>query len=426
MLNMRNYFFILALLAVLPFVSSCDGTEPNPNPGTSVNGKTVIVYISANNSLSTYAEGNFADMLEGYMPPSKANGEHLLVFFHNRTTPPTLYELTRDGSGNPLKEEVCVFDMTSSSSDEDVSSSAEAVNTVLSYVKNNYESDHYGLILWSHSTGWLPEHYYTQGPPSGYPNSEDAPVEPTSPMDIYGDAVVKMAVDDGVQSASFGQDGKTLEEIDIKELAEAIPMHLDFLIFDSCLMGCVEVAYQFRNIADVFCASPTEVLANGFPYTHIIEPLFTSAEGVKEVADLYFHYYADSEVPGAAATVVVVDCSKLEPLAEACGKIFSENRYKVPELDMSEIQPYFRSNKHWFYDLGAYIKALEPSSSLLDEFRQAMREAVVYKAATETFLSIQITDFSGLSSYIQNPEEPYLDDYYRTLDWNKATQMIAD
>lgn len=423
---MRNYFFILALLAVLPFVSSCDGTEPNPNPGTSVNGKTVIVYISANNSLSTYAEGNFADMLEGYMPPSKANGEHLLVFFHNRTTPPTLYELTRDGSGNPLKEEVCVFDMTSSSSDEDVSSSAEAVNTVLSYVKNNYESDHYGLILWSHSTGWLPEHYYTQGPPSGYPNSEDAPVEPTSPMDIYGDAVVKMAVDDGVQSASFGQDGKTLEEIDIKELAEAIPMHLDFLIFDSCLMGCVEVAYQFRNIADVFCASPTEVLANGFPYTHIIEPLFTSAEGVKEVADLYFHYYADSEVPGAAATVVVVDCSKLEPLAEACGKIFSENRYKVPELDMSEIQPYFRSNKHWFYDLEDYMKALEPSSSLLDGFRQAMREAVVYKAATETFLSIQITDFSGLSSYIQNPEEPYLDDYYRTLDWNKATQMIAD
>ncbi|MBO8465664.1 MAG: hypothetical protein IAB93_06685 [Bacteroidetes bacterium] len=423
---MRNYFFILALLAVLPFVSSCDGTEPNPNPGTSVNGKTVIVYISANNSLSTYAEGNFADMLEGYMPPSKANGEHLLVFFHNRTTPPTLYELTRDGSGNPLKEEVHVFDMSSSSGDEDVSSSAEAVNTVLSYVKNNYESDHYGLILWSHSTGWLPEHYYTEGPPAGYPNSEDAPVEPTSPMDIYGDAVVKMAVDDGVQPTSFGQDEGTLEEIDIKELAEAIPMHLDFLIFDSCLMGCVEVAYQFRNIADVFCASPTEVLANGFPYTHIIEPLFTSAEGVKEVADLYFHYYADSEVPGAAATVVVVDCSKLEPLAEACGKIFSENRYKVPELDMSDIQPYFRSNKHWFYDLGAYIKALEPSSSLLDEFRQAMREAVVYKAATETFLSIQITDFSGLSSYIQNPEEPYLDDYYRTLDWNKATQMIAD
>lgn len=413
MLNMRNYFFILALLAVLPFVSSCDGTEPY------VNGKTVIVYISANNSLSNFAEGNFADMLEGYMPSSKATGEHLLVFFHNRTTPPALYELTRDADGNPCKEEVRVFDMASSSS-------AEAVNTVLSYVKNNYESDHYGLILWSHSTGWLPEHYYTEGPPAGYPNSEDAPVEPTSPMDIYGDAVVKMAVDDGVQPTSFGQDEGTLEEIDIKELAEAIPMHLDFLIFDSCLMGCVEVAYQFRNVADVFCASPTEVLANGFPYTHIIEPLFTSADGVKEVADLYFHYYADSEVASAAATVVVVDCSKLDRLAEACGKIFAENRYKVPELDMSDIQPYFRSNKHWFYDLEDYMKALEPSSSLLDGFRQAMRDAIIYKAATETFLSIQITNFSGLSSYIQNPEEPYLDDYYRTLDWNMATQMIAD
>ena len=83
-------------------------------------------------------------------------------------------------------------------------------------------------------------------------------------------------------------------------------------------------------------------------------------------------------------------------------------------------------NKHWFYDLGDFVESLEPSATLMADFRSAMDRAVIFKENTERFISFEITDFSGLSTYIQKPEEPYLDEYYRGLDWNIATRMIAE
>lgn len=412
MLIMKKFFIFLAAMAAAFCLYSCN--EDTPYTGI---GRVVIVYMSADNSLSKYAEYNYDSMLEGYLP-SDGTGEHLLVFLHTEEIEPVLVELSRDKDGNPVKREVYRFDVG-------VSASAECVNTVLTYVKDNYPSENYGLILWSHSTGWLPERYYEEGAPSGYADPSHAPREATDHTDVYGDAIVKMAVPE-ISTTSFGQDSETGREIDIVDLSGAIPMHLDFLIFDSCLMGCVEVAYQFRNIADYFCASPTEVLANGFPYTHIMDPLFRLAAdaAVKEVADLYFYYYAASSSP--YATISVVDCSKLDNLASACKAVFDENRDKVPSLDMSSIQPYFRMNKHWFYDLADFIGELGPSAPLMEDFSAAMKEAVIFKEATERFISFDITEFCGLSTYIQNPEEPYLDEYYRGLDWNTATGMIAD
>ncbi len=416
---MRKFFILFAAIAAFSMLFSCNENGPDgpvPDPGED---RVVIIYFSAANSLSRYAEDNYMSMREGTYLPALGGNEHLLVFFHNRDVAPVLIEMSRDPEGNVVEKEICSF------KDMQVSASAESVEKVLTYVKERYVSESYGLILWSHSTGWLPEHYYTEGAPSGYDNPADAPAEPSSHVDVYGDAIVKMAVPE-VSPASFGQDEETEQEIDIRELSSAIPMHLDFLIFDSCLMGCVEVAYQFRDVADIFCASPTEILANGFPYSHIVEPLFWSDlnAGVKEVADLYFYYYSESGSP--YATISVVDCSRLESLASACKAIYDDNRDKVGGLDMGSIQPFFRLNKHWFYDLGSFVDALEPSDELVEDFRKAMSEAVVFKEHTDTFISIEITEYSGLSTYVQNPEEPYLDDYYRTLDWNIATGMVAE
>lgn len=421
---MRDFFIFMAAVLSSLLVFSCE--EESPYPPYKGSGRVVVVYISANNNLSnyddaefgvSYADTNYVAMLEGYLP-AQGSGERLLVFFHTVDDSPRLVELSRDRKGNPVETVVRTFDVESSST-------AECVGSVLSYVKESYPSDNYGLILWSHSTGWLPEGYYENGAPSGYANPADAPTSPMNHMDVYGNAIVKMA-GPGISPSSFGNDKYTGEEIDIIDLAAAIPMHLDFLIFDSCLMGCVEVAYQFRGVTDYFLASPTEVLANGFPYTHIMEPLFkySTESALKEVADLYFHYYADSNSP--YATVSVVDCSRLDGLASACRAIYEENRYKVPDLDLGTIQPYFRMNKHWFYDLGDFVESLEPSATLMADFRSAMDRAVIFKENTERFISFEITDFSGLSTYIQKPEEPYLDEYYRGLDWNIATRMIAE
>ena len=66
---------------------------------------------------------------------------------------------------------------------------------------------------------------------------------------------------------------------------------------------------------------------------------------------------------------------------------------------------------------------------LYEVFRDALDAAVVYKDNTEEFVlggysQFSINKFSGLSTYIPNPENPILDEYYRTLAWNKAVMMV--
>ena len=78
------------------------------------------------------------------------------------------------------------------------------------------------MLYSSHGTGWLPEFYYGDG------------ADPENEVDIW----------ESTSSKSMGShvNGDELDEMELSELASAIPMHLDYLIFDACLMGCVEVA----------------------------------------------------------------------------------------------------------------------------------------------------------------------------------------
>ena len=57
--------------------------------------------------------------------------------------------------------------------------------------------------------------------------------------------------------------------MDVLEMVRAITIHLDYIIFDACLMGGIEVAYELRNVADKIGFSQAEILAHGFPYKPI-------------------------------------------------------------------------------------------------------------------------------------------------------------
>ena len=60
---------------------------------------------------------------------------------------------------------------------------------------------------------------------------------------------------------------------------------------------------------------------------------------------------------------------------------------------------------------------------------RALNNAVIYKAATPSFLGVQIDPekYSGLSTYIPlAPSDPELDAYYKLFQWNKDVQMLVD
>ena len=75
------------------------------------------------------------------------------------------------------------------------------------------------------------------------------------------------------------------------------------------------------------------------------------------------------------------------------------------------------------------MQNLNPPADMLAGFSNALESAVVYRLATDNFIIgstnyFPIKTFSGLSTYVPNPENSVLDEYYKTLAWNKAVMMV--
>ena len=138
----------------------------------------------------------------------------------------------------------------------------------------------------------------------------------------------------------------------------------------------------------------------------------------------------ESEV-NRSATISVVDCRKLEPLAE----IIRRNKDAIDALAQSttrnRVQKYFRSsysrNHGMFFDLeDILIKSTAPDSEL-QALQEALEGCIVCKYATPSFLtSLRIDNHSGLSMYLPDPSRRTLNQHYTTLAWNKATGLITD
>ncbi|MFA6704179.1 MAG: hypothetical protein WCS05_05220, partial [Bacteroidales bacterium] len=127
-----------------------------------------------------------------------------------------------------------------------------------------------------------------------------------------------------------------------------------------------------------------------------------------------------------SATISVVKCSALADVAAQAKLIFDANRDKIQALNLSKIQPYFRYDKHWFYDINDFMVNLVGESAA-SAFTAALRNAVVAKYTTGKMIDLTIlsSKFSGLSTYINNPVNSELDAFYQNFAWEKAVNMTA-
>lgn len=378
--------------------------------------QTLLVYMAGNSNLSSYAYANIADLKAGYVPRYcvPGTGDVLLVYRHTADPDslPRLLRLYRNARNEVVEEVVWEYD-------PHAALAPETMRRVLADAAERFPAEENGLVLWSHGTGWLPAGFYAD--PDAFPSgaagrcSESFPDLDTDPMRKY----VK----------SFGPDSGV--ETELEELAAALPMHYDYIIFDACLMAGVEVAYALREKTDYVLASAAEILAQGFPYREYVRPLL---EG--DVADLegaarcYFNYYDRQNGLYRSATVSLTDTRCLEELAAACRPVFEAGRARTEELDMEEVQGFFRMNRHYFYDLDDYVRRIADPDAYA-RFRSALDRTVVYAAATPWFFEgsssgFEIRTHCGLTSYVPNPAHAYLDDFYRRLSWNRASGLVAD
>lgn len=440
---LRHIFPVFAMLALL--ACSKDGDFGIDGKGSDRTGnrekmvpqikdrQVLLVYSAGFNDLSADLEDDVDDIKTGLIPSKTSR--YILLVFSKRTrnnaydysvkTPAHLIRLYLDTDGDVVSDTLRTWPVGT------VAASASTLGEVLSYVGTLYPSSEYGMIFSSHASGWVPKGYYSTGSISQYavgaqmspgllPASE-RPVFSLEPEQIEGWPRVRSIGMDMINGSRY--------EIDIEDFAAAIPMKMDYIIMDACLMGGVEVAYALRDKTRYLVFSQTEVLADGLcDYTTICSRLFRNGEpGLAELCGDSYSHYAAKNGQEQSVTISLVKTDGLGRLAEACARLFEDYRTEIGSVSMYSVQQYYRFSKRWYFDIeDILVKAGVPDSGLA-EFREALSSCVVYKAATPKFLSIDINinTFSGLSMFLPNADPTAaLWDFYRGLSWNQATGLI--
>lgn len=386
--NKKFYTRIILALTFILSLAACVGADepdPAPTPEDAAADKTVLVYMVAGNNLGSmsYDRKDLAEMEQAAQQGLLGENGRLLVYHSPYRGDIMLKEVTAAG-----------IDTLKVYSSDTLSVSVDRMTRVFDDMRAFAPAKSYGLVMWSHATGWL----------------QDGIAEPA------------------ISTFSFGSDTSRYK-MNITSLSHALSgQGFDFIYFDCCFMGSVETLYELRDAAPVILASPTEDPVTGMPYQLTLKHLYASAPDYEAAAaatfDFYNAFYTKWDCP---VSMSVVYTEHLAELAEATRQIYAMSRpdslrgFRPQKLSLS---PYY------YFDFGQYVEALAESALSqpgadpdkvargLERWRDAMGRAISYRASTPWIWGeIEVTDFSGFSTYILDSEESASTKNYNQLQW---------
>lgn len=402
--------FVLLLAAAL--LAGCNGFEC---PFTGTYDQVLIYYGMGFNNLSANLETNL-DQLRTDVLPGLSDNRAIAVFCHTtaggyRTpNPPVLMRFYRGSDGKPVTDTLKVYE------NMDLSASRESIRQVLQDVKERFPSRRYGMLVSSHGTGWLPP-AYNYNSETSRASRRKALAQPATPW-----PATKAIGNQYVGSAT------NVTWVPLQDFAEAFPLHLDYLILDTCLSGAVEVAYELKDVCDRFVISPAEILTAGMVYSTLSWDMFAAGDpDLRTYCEEYFKYYDSQSGNHRAGTIALVESAGLDALAGAFGAIVDAHRAALQQPSVREsTQRYFYNSSplRFFYDLRDFCVQLGATSAELDRLDAALAAAVPYHAETPMFFDLPLEHCCGLSVYIPEAGRPQLNDYYKTLAWNRAVGLV--
>lgn len=426
-------FLSLGILA-LASCSSNDDDKDSPDEQQTYR-RSVIIYLAAQNSLG-YAEPGWAsasyldslDIMKGVSKLSNTN-DNIFLFIDDEKHP-RLSRIYRYGGKGQLRTMTSLLKTWSL----DICSSDPAtLYEVLSYVNTNYPSESYGLVLWSHGSGWQLS---------------------TNVQNTLKDkfATKSFGIDvgfNGDMENDTNSRGRMGIQMDIADMATAIAksgIYLDYIFFDACSMQDIEVAYELKDVTDYVIASATSTSAYGAYYTDLIpQALFAypmNDANAMRIANQYFYdavtnqslhdYYGDMGNVNS-----VIKTSELENLAKVTGQYINKvitNRFSP---DMEGVQRY--SDNEYFYSPAHYDMGCALGHLLTDADYQAWRaeadKCILCHNASEKYLLYLLDDqevyatlddpdhMVGVSMFV--PSDIYDDDTYERYPLNTQFQTTA-
>ena len=394
---MAEVRYILAVVLSAVLFSSCINEEYE-GPDPDLPARTILVWLGGDNNLSDETGRKIEALRQGWtytgnkclIYQDSRDGARLLRLRGGcRTTPTPYVEIVREyGAEN--------------------SASPAIFARVLREVADEYPADSYGLIFFSHASGWLPAGTL-QNPQKQRKHSRS------------------IGVDDG---------GTGRAEMEIAEFAAAIPDGMfDFIVFETCLTAGVEVAYELRGKSDYMLASAAEIVSPGFTpvYPSALRLLCNTAVETRTALEAFGHAwmnYVATNYTGArrSATLSLIDIDETSPLAARTQAALRTRSAEAP--DLSRLQHFDRPGSYGdspalprFFDLDEWVEEVADPDEY-EAFRAQLERTVVWKAATETFMAGQngftVRRHSGLTIYVEQDAFPDLNQAYRRLSWSGA------
>ena len=350
----RGWYLILIAL----FVACQSDKELEPEPE-----RTILFYLAADCDLDTYIRKDVNEILTGMVG---VNGR-VVIYLDASNKDPQLLTIKQEGNH-------CVLD-TIETYQEENSVSAEVLNRVTHRVRELYPSKSYGLVLGSHGTGWIP-----MGAQFG--NTKAGNTDENRPR----------------ITRYFGADqnlGASVERspgIELNKLVDALPGGYEFIAFDVCLMGNIEVLYALRHKAKYIIASPVEILLDGFPYERVMSLLWGGEEKLIQLCQVFRDFYESGEsvVGESWGMLSLVRTAYLDEVANLTKTVLSGKKEQVATLNPSEVWRYplvdYRNDV--FFDFSDYIRKYASEAQYL-QFKQLLSK-MVYTAYTTEFSDVII------------------------------------
>lgn len=402
---LRKIFLFVPVIATL--LAGCDYSDALEESDKSVlpqikpfiNGDTVsrtmLIYIMAENSISSFLSTDFSEIKDAaYALPDDAR---LFVYFDNSDTTslPALYQY-HPYNGHLVENVAYSFN-------EDICSSDTAtLGKVLDVIFDNYPTENFDLIMGSHADGWIRH------------KAKSAPHR-------------TIGIDNG-KNADYNTTTTTIEIEELATLLERMPVKVDRLMFDACLMQGVEVAYALRNAADWIIASPAEIPAYGAPYDKVVPLFFDASSDVEDIMYEYKKAY-DNEYYGVVLSAIRT--SYLQEFAD------STRRYVEKYFDIASPRNFYNCTSYVpgnipaYYDMNSVMKSVldvadyESWKNVLGNvfpYVMVSNSKMVYSAIAGGRIVYISSDCGAVSAYFPQDRvanRRYNEDF-KTTEWYKA------
>jgi hypothetical protein len=370
---MVKYFLCIISLFLLSSCLITDSVEP-------IFDRTVLVYIGRDNSLKSAADEKIESLKKGW---DGKNG-YLVIYQDLSGEGAVLQEIYVE---NGIKKNKVIY-----AHEKENSASPEVFARVLKEVVEMYPADSYGLILFSHASGWLPEGALT------------------SPRSL---------VQDEPENAWMA----------MTDFAAAIPdRQFDYIVFEACFMAGIEVVYELRNKTEYIVASSAEILSPGFRsiYETSVNELFKKDAGLAKFTKNAYDAVDAGKGEQRSATLSITKTKGLDALSNWLKENISID--KGESVDVDNIQHFDRYSYHLFFDFEDYFSRVLKDEGKKDELRKLIDDCVLFRAATPEFmpsyLGFKIEKHSGLTTYVRQSKYAYMNSKYEELEWFKKIYVI--